>query len=198
MSAKWQTPDRIPRVRAPRRGSKPTVSIIVASREDRSRFSTLLGPLAARCKSAGVELIVAWSGYPAQLAALKRTIPGVRFVAAPPDAPTEQLRSLGLAEAGGDVVAITDDEGLSDEGRISMLLSLASDGDAAGEVGATPNDWASYLSRSGLFRPTGSDPLRVSMRTPADPIKAFFVAAKRYGFVAFCVDLWRRSRTRTA
>ena len=198
MKGTWTAQERVSRMRAPRRGSRPTVSIVVASHEDRSRLATQLAPLAGRCKAGGVELIVAWAGYPAQLAALKRGNPGVRFVAAPHDATLEQLRSMGLAEAAGDVVALTDDDGMSDEARVSMLIALASEGDPTDDPRAAGGDWSTFLERSGLFLPTGSDDLRLE-RADARVVGSIdgLVAPKGYGILAFCVDLWRRSRART-
>src|SRR6476620_10971664 len=95
--------------RGPKRGSGPTVSVVVASNRDKTLLQACLGSLLGQCQRLNAELLVARAGTASDVAALGKTYPSVRFVTAPADASIPQLRAMGMAQAAGDVVALTED-----------------------------------------------------------------------------------------
>src|SRR5690348_16214454 len=95
--------------RGPRRGSAPTVSVVVASNRDKALLQACLGSLLGQCQRLNAELLVARAGTSSDVASLGKTYPSVRFLAASVDASIPQLRALGMAQASGDVVALTED-----------------------------------------------------------------------------------------
>src|SRR5436190_1769652 len=83
--------------------------------EHRGRFvHACLGSLLGQCQRLNAELLVARAGSAPDVAALAKTYPGVRFVTAPADASIPQLRAVGMAQASGDVVALTEDHCVAD------------------------------------------------------------------------------------
>jgi hypothetical protein len=127
----------------------PTLSVIVASRLDRSDLEACLEALLPSCASVGAEVVVVRTGTSSEVTSLARVHGAARFVQAPHDATMRQLRGIGMAEATGDIVAITDEMGATPH-WIGLLLRRASD--AAPEVAApAPVDWDAYFSERGLF-----------------------------------------------
>ncbi len=149
--------------RGPRRGSAPTVSVVVASNRDKALLQACLGSLLGQCQRLKAELLVARAGTPAEASALGKTYPSVRFVAAPADASIPQLRAIGMAQASGDVVALTEDHCIADENWVETLTQSAnSDADVVG--GGMDNarrsrlvDWAAYFAEYGFFSPDRPD-----------------------------------------
>jgi hypothetical protein len=99
---------------------------------------------------------VARAGSDAELEALRRDYPDVRFVAAPAGATIPELRGIGLAEAEGDIVAVTEDHCIPAPDWLAQLLTAPADRDVVG--GAMGNarhrravDWAAYFSEYGFF-----------------------------------------------
>ena len=144
--------------RGPRRGSVPTVSVVVASNRDRSLLQSCLGSLLGQCQRMNAELVVARAGTAHDVASLAKGYPGVRFVAAPPDASIPQLRAIGMAQAQGDVVALTEDHCIADENWVEALLHSVNGVDVVG--GGMDNarrsravDWAAYFAEYGFFSP---------------------------------------------
>jgi len=105
------------------------------------------------------ELLVARAGAPSDVAPLAKSYPSVRFVNAPVDASIPQLRAIGMAQASGDVVALTEDHCIADENWVEALtLSASGDADVVG--GGMDNarrsravDWAAYFAEYGFFSP---------------------------------------------
>ena len=152
--------------RGPRRGSTPTVSVVVASNRDKALLQACLGSLLGQCQRLNAELLVARAGSSSDLGALTKTYPSVRFIAAPVESTIPQLRALGMAQASGDVVALTEDHCIADENWVEALaLSASSDADVVG--GGMDNarrsravDWAAYFAEYGFFstdRPENSE-----------------------------------------
>lgn len=145
--------------RGPRRGNAPTVSVVVASNRDKALLHACLGSLLGQCQRMNAELLVARAGAAADLAALGKTYPSVRFVAAPPDASIPQLRAIGMAQASGDIVALTEDHCVADTNWVEALTHSANaDADVVG--GGMDNarrtravDWAAYFAEYGFFAP---------------------------------------------
>jgi hypothetical protein len=92
------------------RVSGPSLSIIIASNAERARLETGLRTVLPGAASLGAEVIVARPDTPSQLSELARVFTGVRFVMASPGATRTELLALGMAEASGHIVALTDDE----------------------------------------------------------------------------------------
>src|SRR4051794_9037048 len=143
--------------RGPRRGSAPTVSVVVASNRDKALLHACLGSLLGQCQRMNAELLVARAGAPSDVAPLAKSYPSVRFVNAPVDASIPQLRAIGMAQASGDVVALTEDHCIADENWVEALtLSASGDADVVG--GGMDNarrsravDWAAYFAEYGFF-----------------------------------------------
>jgi hypothetical protein len=152
--------------RVPRRGTSPTVSVVVASNRDKALLHACLGSLLPQCQRLSAELVVARAGPPAEVAALAKTYSSVRFIAAPLDATIPSLRAIGMAQASGDVVALTEDHCIADDNWVEALTQTATAGaDVVG--GGMGNaritravDWAAYFAEYGFFsndRPDGGD-----------------------------------------
>ena len=155
--------------RGPKRGSGPTVSVVVASNRDKTLLQACLGSLLGQCQRLNAELLVARAGTPADVAAIAKTYPSVRFVTAAADASIPQLRAIGMAQASGDVVALTEDHCIADANWVEALtLSANSDADVVG--GGMDNarrsravDWAAYFAEYGFF---STDRPEASQGTP--------------------------------
>ncbi|MGI8497105.1 MAG: glycosyltransferase family 2 protein [Gemmatimonadaceae bacterium] len=171
-----------PRRDSPRSGTSrppdaPTLSVVVASNRDRSLLDACLASLRGQCVRAGAELIVARAGLEHEAAALRRVFPGVRFIAAPADASIPQLRGIGMAEAAGDIVALTEDHCVADEHWLETIARHAGEGGGADVVGggmdnaqrARAVDWGAYFAEYGFFAPSRkSDELAVPLLTGAN------------------------------
>jgi GT2 family glycosyltransferase len=135
----------------------PTVSVVVASNRDKALLQACLGSLLGQCQRLKAELLVARAGAASDVSALGKTYPSVRFIAAPVDASIPQLRAIGMAQASGDVVALTEDHCIADENWVETLTQSAnSDADVVG--GGMDNarrsraiDWAAYFAEYGFF-----------------------------------------------
>ena len=155
--------------RGPKRGSGPTVSVVVASNRDKTLLQACLGSLLGQCQRLNAELLVARAGTASDVAALGKTYPSVRFVTAPADASIPQLRAMGMAQAAGDVVALTEDHCIADANWVEALtLSANSEADVVG--GGMDNarrsravDWAAYFAEYGFF---STDRPEASQGTP--------------------------------
>lgn len=105
------------------------------------------------CSRASAELIVVRAGPAAEVSALMRAFPGVRFVQAPADSGIPQLRGLGMNEAGGDIVTFTDDGSAP---APDWLASLVRPPRAAIErVDSAPrareSAWPAFLAQVGIL-----------------------------------------------
>ena len=152
--------NRPPRIRAPRRGAKPTVTVVVASKGDRSSLERCLAALVPQCSRFGAEVIVARAGAGPEVASLGRAMPQIRFILAPSDSDIDQLRALGMVEADGDIVALTDDRVCVGADWGVVLEQMASEGRAAEPHPRTDDDtaplrvsfdWRSYFERNGVL-----------------------------------------------
>jgi GT2 family glycosyltransferase len=133
------------------------VSVVVASNRDKALLQACLGSLLGQCQRLNAELLVARAGAPPDVAAIAKVYPSVRFVTAPAEASIPQLRAIGMAQASGDVVALTEDHCIADENWVESLTQSAnSDADVVG--GGMENarrsravDWAAYFAEYGFF-----------------------------------------------
>ena len=152
-----------PARRGPRRGSAPTVSVVIASNRDKTLLHACIGSLLGQCQRLNAELLVARAGAPNDVAALGKSYPSVRFIAAPVDSSIPALRALGMGQAAGDVVALTEDHCIADENWVEALMQSAN-GDADVIGGGMDNarrsravDWAAYFAEYGFFSPDRPD-----------------------------------------
>ena len=160
--------------RGPKRGSAPTVSVVVASNRDKALLQACLGSLLGQCQRLNAELLVARAGASSDVAALAKTYPSVRFVTAPADSSIPQLRAIGMGQAAGDVVALTEDHCIADENWVEALTQTAnSDADVVG--GGMDNarrsravDWAAYFAEYGFFATDRPEPQGTPLLTGAN------------------------------
>jgi glycosyltransferase involved in cell wall biosynthesis len=107
----------------------PSLTIVVASTGQRQRLLADLVWAAPYCIRDAVELVIARADTPAGLAQLTRAFPQARFIGAAPETGLPDLRSLGMAAARGDVVALldhTDGRSISHEGWLHELRRCCS------------------------------------------------------------------------
>jgi GT2 family glycosyltransferase len=150
-----------PGARGVRLAETPTVTVVVASCRDRSLLAACLASLLPQCREHQAAIVVARADTPEGVAQLEREYPGVRFVPVSPNATIPQLRGLGLAQADGDIVALTEDHCVAAPDWIAQLASAPGGSDVVG--GAMGNarrdralDWAAYFSEYGLFAGGGA------------------------------------------
>ncbi|MEP6690218.1 MAG: glycosyltransferase [Gemmatimonadaceae bacterium] len=153
-------PPRTSAPHAPPRVAAPSLSVVVASNRDRSLLEACLASLVDQCRRENAELIVARSGLTPDATALRRAFPSVLFVNAPDDASIPQLRGIGMTEASGDIVALTEDHCLAHPDWLQTLARHVGDGaDVIG--GGMDNaqrtrlvDWGAYFAEYGFFAPS--------------------------------------------
>jgi hypothetical protein len=142
-------------VRGVRRPSSPSLSVVVASFQERAQLERGLDRLLPAAVSNGAEVLVVRADSPARLSELARAYAGVRFVVAPPGSGRSELLSLGMAESSGHVVALTDDYRLMQEDWTEILahrIGTLSPGPGLARDGA-PVDWIKHLENAGSKRP---------------------------------------------
>lgn len=140
-----------------RLGDAPTVSVVVASFRDCKLLEACVGSLLPQCRSHGAELIVARAGTADEIAWLRHRYPEVEFVRSDGSESVPRLRALGMAQASGDIVALTEDHCIAAEDWLSQLVHGHAKGrDVVG--GAMDNaqrhraiDWAAFFAEYGLF-----------------------------------------------
>lgn len=98
-----------PGARGLRLAPAPTISVVVASRHERHVLEACLEALLPQCRELGAEVVVARAGAASEVAELERAYPTVRFVVEPTNATIPELRATGMADADGDIVALTED-----------------------------------------------------------------------------------------
>jgi hypothetical protein len=87
----------------------------------------------------------------ADIAVLKKRYQGARVVAAPADFSDEDLRGFGLLEAGGDIVAITEDGASRGEEWLGVLERRARNDGGYGPAANGSTDWVRYLQELGAI-----------------------------------------------
>jgi glycosyltransferase involved in cell wall biosynthesis len=144
-----------------RLGDAPTVSVVVASFRERRLLDACLASLLPQCSAHRAEVVVARVCPVAEFRELERTYPEVLFVPAPDGSSVPYLRSLGLAAADGDIVALTEDHCVVADDWVAQLANAQTRGaDVVG--GAMDNaqreraiDWAAYFAEYGFFAEQG-------------------------------------------
>jgi hypothetical protein len=141
--------------RSLRKVSSPSLSVLIASKGERPRLEASLRAITGPAAGAAAEVVVARSDTPSQLSDLARTFTGVRFVMAPPGASLTELLSLGMSEASGHVVALTDDEHAMNEDWAEVLAhrgGVIRPGPGLSRSG-NAIDWPAHLEALGVPRP---------------------------------------------
>lgn len=153
-----------PGERAPQLGrSAPRVSVVVASFRERKLLDDCLASLLPQCASHDAEVVVARACPEDEFHSLQSDYPKVLFVPAPEGSGVPYLRSLGLAAAEGDVVALTEDHCVVASDWVAQLVRAQQTGaDVVG--GAMGNaqrrrsvDWAAYFAEYGFFAEGGGN-----------------------------------------
>jgi hypothetical protein len=111
-----------PRPARTRGGGHPTLSIVCIASDDSTTFREL-ADRPARWQALGVELIIVCVTRHSAASTASATSAGARLIFGPADATCQQLRSMGLAAASGDVVMLLDDPASADEGWIERLCT---------------------------------------------------------------------------
>ena len=137
----------------------PTLSVVVASRAGASQLLEQLASPAGESIAQSAELIIVRADTASRILELTKKIPHGRVIAAPPNTPLADLRSSGLANATGDIVAFADELD-ADEGagiqwiedllhRCSRHLTLV--GGAHGtDASGTATTWSGEFARYGV------------------------------------------------
>lgn len=139
--------------RAPRRGSTPLVSVVVASNGDSQRLASCLRTIVDECARTRAEVVVARAAMGSDIDTFVRSYPTVGFVEGPATASIAQLRAIGMREAAGDIVVFVEDVTAFDAERLAACVRESQhDGEApAGENGRRVEiDWAACLARYGV------------------------------------------------
>ena len=165
----------------------PEVSVVVASFSGEALLRHCLESLEPQ---AGVaEVIVATDVEASGVARLQARYPGFRFVRAPRGTSVFRLRALGIDQARGRLVALTEDHCTAAPGWLDALRASHGAGQAivGGPVDnghpAEAYDWALYLCEYAAQMP----PLREG---PARALAGVNVAYERE-LLAGCRDVWR-------
>jgi hypothetical protein len=110
-------------LRAGRRLTRPTISIVLASSQPRATLDACVSTLLTHCAGSRAELIVARADSALHLGMLGRTYPLARFVPAPAECTIGDLRMYGMRAATGDIVLLFDDGTMIDELFVDKVLA---------------------------------------------------------------------------
>ncbi len=138
-------------LRAPRRGGVPTLTVVIASSGTTAALDNCLASVCSQCARFDAELIVVSSVPGAEVHVLATLCPTARFVLAPADAMVPQLRSLGMAEANGDIVVFSDDAAVPENRWLATIMATVFPSDAELSASDQPFDWPAYFTASGAF-----------------------------------------------
>jgi hypothetical protein len=148
-----------PGARRVRLGDKPAVSVVVASCRDADALAACLASLERQCRDHQAEIVVARGVQGSEGDWLRQRYPAVRWVTAGYPADIAQLRALGLSEARGDIVALTEDHDVVSPDWLSQRLrggsSLNHQAGAADDRRTPAVDWAAYFAKP---EPRGDPP----------------------------------------
>jgi GT2 family glycosyltransferase len=141
----------------------PSASVVVVSFRNLEILAQGLDSLRPQCARLGAELVLVRRGLEPG-APLTDIATGCRVIPAPADANVPRLRGIGLAQARGEWVALTEDHCVADPGWLDALL-MASGSDVqvlGGSMGNAKRDRATdcgaFFSEYGFFGANGSEP----------------------------------------
>lgn len=166
---------------------RPNVSVVVASFSGEDMLSRCLDSVLAQPSEP--EILVATNLDGVVVARLARRYPTVKFLQDAPVASVFALRALGVAQATGQVVALTEDHCTVCPGWLAALMTghKKGHGIVGGPVdnGVTrgPYNWALYFSEYGVYMPPQPE-------GPAPVVSGLNVAYQRE-LLRSCQDTWR-------
>jgi glycosyltransferase involved in cell wall biosynthesis len=139
----------------------PSLSVVIASHAERSRLLEHLASPAGDTITRSAELVIVRADTTTRIFELTRALPWGRVIPAPPNTTAAELRSIGLANATGDIVALAADTGNRSEiqwienllRRCSRHLTLIGETDN----GSEETSWSGYLARHGVSVFEGAD-----------------------------------------
>lgn len=167
-------------------GEVPEGSVVVASFSGEAALGRCLESLAGQCASAEV---IASTTVPAEaVARLEARFPNVRFLPAPADASVFRLRTLGVAQARGRMVVLTEDHCTASPGWLAALAQASRAGHpvVGGQVENGLDrriyDWALFFCEYVAFMPPQPE-------GPAPVVSGINVAYHRDALLA-CRPAW--------
>ncbi|MEE8525494.1 MAG: hypothetical protein V3T72_16275 [Thermoanaerobaculia bacterium] len=138
---------------------RPNVSVVVASFSGEQALDCCLESLESQPQAVAigetVELIVATCIESTALSRLQKRHPEVVFIAVPPPTDVFELRSVGVARARGQLVALTEDHVTVSRRWLEALRAAhgAGRGVAGGPVDHGGGGWALFFCEYGLYMP---------------------------------------------
>src|SRR5437762_1359041 len=103
------------------RATQPALSVVIASWSGKEALTRCLESVMPQASTA--EVIVPFRGISDLAALLGKRFPGVRFVRGPADASVFLLRSLGVHEARGRLIAMLEDHSAVCAGWADAILA---------------------------------------------------------------------------
>ena len=168
----------------------PSLSVVIASHAERSRLLEHLASPAGDTITRDAELVIVRADTTTRIFELTKALPWGRVIPAPSNTRVAELRSMGLANATGDIVALAadaDNEDRSDIRWIENLLRRCSRHlTLVGETydGSEDTSWSGYFARHGtsIFegahqRAATIDGLATSPEPPRCPYLSVIVPA---------------------
>jgi glycosyltransferase involved in cell wall biosynthesis len=139
------------------KGSKPRLSVVVASHNARSSVEDCLAALVGQRSKEGIDLIVVDNSTDGTTAVIRKRFPDLTLIERPPSELIPELWSAGIRQSQGDIVAITTTHFVPAMSWVEEILK-AHETPAAAVGGAIENDqnaglidWAIYFSRYSKF-----------------------------------------------
>lgn len=139
------------------RETQPRLSIVIASWSGRDALTHCLEELIPQTATA--EVIVAFRGNLDLDNQVGNRFPGIRFVRGPADASVFSLRSLGVNDAGGKLIALLEDHSVVCAGWATAILDAhlgghkICGGPIENDIKSSAYDWALYLAEYGIYMP---------------------------------------------
>jgi len=166
---------------------RPAMSVVVASWAGETALFRCLGSLEPQWGP--TEIIVAFNGEPEPVAGLAARSPKLRLVRGPEGASVFRLRTLGIEQARGRVIALTEDHATVSPRWVEALCTAHRAGRAI-VGGPVENglverayDWALYLCEYGLHMPPVSE-------GPVDQLSGINVSYD-HDLLISCRNIWR-------
>jgi len=106
-----------------RMSEAPAISVVIVSSREPADLDACLQSLLPRCHEFGMEILVVRAETAEDLERMARAYTSVRFIAAHPRSRVANLRACGVAEAAGDIVAITEDAGAITDAWLAPLVA---------------------------------------------------------------------------
>jgi hypothetical protein len=148
---------------SPRDPKPPRVSVLIGlvSTEDAPRILETLESLDRKQGEHGCEVILADRRGDALSRQILQRYPAVQLIPCPPGTALPMMRAMALRASGGEIVAVTEDHCVPDQGWLGEIVqafdadpALAAVGGAVENgVGERGFDWATFLCEYSYFSP---------------------------------------------